>query len=243
MGEERYKISIFAPLSGKVMDLEQVPDPVYSERMMGDGVAIMPEDGTMFSPVSGYVTVVAEDKHAFGFTTDDGLEILVHMGVDAGFQPDCCALHIKVNDRVQAGDMIAEFNLEKLKEKGINPITPIIICGGLDGKKIEPASGDIKAGSGAVMTVIDVAAMERAQAESQEKEQKPEASAKAESVKVEPVKTANPIAKQQAAPAAESDVMAFLRDKRNWPKLIGGFVGLTAFFVVIFVGIAMFIGH
>ena len=237
MGEERYKISIFAPLSGKVVDLEQVPDPVYSERMMGDGVAIMPEDGTMFSPVSGYVTVVAEDKHAFGFTTDDGLEILVHMGTDGGFQSDCCAVHIKVNDRVQAGDMIAEFNLEKLKERGINPITPIIICGGLDGKKIEPASGDIKAGSGAVMTVIDVAAMERAKNESDKDTPKPE------EPKPEEPTPAVKTEEKPSAIAAESDVMEFLRDKRNWPKLIGGFVGLTAVFVVIFVSIAMFIGH
>ncbi len=236
MGEERYRISIFAPLTGKVMDLEQVPDPVYSERMMGDGVAIMPEDGTMFSPVSGYVTVVAEDKHAFGFTTDDGLEILVHMGVDGGFQADCCAIYIKVNDRVQAGDMIAEFNLEKLKERGINPITPIIICGGLDGKKIEPASGDIKAGSGAVLTVIDVAAMERAKEKSNKDEQK-----SAEPKSQAPVPPAN--TEEKPLPAGESDVMAFLRDKGNWPKLIGGFVGLTAIFVVIFVSIAMFIGH
>lgn len=236
MGEERYKISIFAPLSGKVVDLEQVPDPVYSERMMGDGVAIMPEDGTMFSPVSGYVTVVAEDKHAFGFTTDDGLEILVHMGTDGGFQSDCCAVHIKVNDRVQAGDMIAEFNLEKLKERGINPITPIIICGGLEGKKIEPATGEIKAGSGAVLTVIDVAAMERAKEKSNNDEQKPEEAKSNKSA---------PAAKTEAKPLStgESEVMAFLRDKRNWPKLIGGFVGLTAVFVVIFVSIAMFIGH
>ena len=236
MGEERYKISIFAPLSGKVVDLEQVPDPVYSERMMGDGVAIMPEDGTMFSPVSGYVTVVAEDKHAFGFTTDDGLEILVHMGTDGGFQSDCCAVHIRVNDRVQAGDMIAEFNLEKLKERGINPITPIIICGGLEGKKIEPATGEIKAGSGAVLTVIDVAAMERAKEKSNKDEQKPEEAKSNKSA---------PAAKTEAKPLStgESEVMAFLRDKRNWPKLIGGFVGLTAVFVVIFVSIAMFIGH
>ena len=98
------------------MDLSQVPDPIYAERMMGDGVAIVPDDGTMFSPVNGYVSVVAEDKHAFGFTTDDGLEILVHLGVDSKMQKDCCAVHVKVNDRVQAGDMIAEFNLAELKK-------------------------------------------------------------------------------------------------------------------------------
>ena len=116
MGDNRYSISIFAPMTGSVVDLSQVPDPIYAERMMGDGVAIVPEDGTMFSPVNGYVSVVAEDKHAFGFTTDDGLEILVHLGVDSKMQKDCCAVHVKVNDRVQAGDMIAEFNMAELKK-------------------------------------------------------------------------------------------------------------------------------
>lgn len=233
MGDNRYSISIFAPMTGSVVDLSQVPDPIYAERMMGDGVAIVPEDGTMFSPVNGYVSVVAEDKHAFGFTTDDGLEILVHLGVDSKMQKDCCAVHVKVNDRVQAGDMIAEFNLAELKRRDINPITPIIICGGLEGKKIEPASGHIQAGSGAVMTVIDLEALERYEAS--QKEQNPED-------RFEKTASEKPVKKPSTA-SAESDAMEFLKDKGNWPKLIGGFVALTALMVVIFVSIAMFIGH
>ena len=237
MGDNRYSISIFAPMTGSVVDLSQVPDPIYAERMMGDGVAIVPEDGTMFSPVNGYVSVVAEDKHAFGFTTDDGLEILVHLGVDSKMQKDCCAVHVKVNDRVQAGDMIAEFNLAELKKRDINTITPIIICGGLEGKKIEPASGHIQAGSGAVMTVIDLEALERYEASQKEQNI-------AGSTNESTVKTASdtPVKKPSTA-SAESDAMEFLKDKGNWPKLIGGFVALTALMVVIFVSIAMFIGH
>lgn len=233
MGDNRYSIPIFAPMSGSVVDLSQVPDPIYAGRMMGDGVAIVPDDGTMFSPVNGYVSVVAEDKHAFGFTTDDGLEILIHLGVDSEIQKDCCAVHVKVNDRVQAGDMIAEFNLAELKKRDINTITPIIICGGLEGKKIEPASGHVQAGSGAVMTVIDLEALEKYEAS--KKEQHSEDSSE---------KTAtDKSVKKPAAPSEESDVMEFLKDKGNWPKLIGGFVALTALMVVIFVSIAMFIGH
>ena len=233
MGDNRYSIPIFAPMSGSVVDLSQVPDPIYAGRMMGDGVAIVPDDGTMFSPVNGYVSVVAEDKHAFGFTTDDGLEILIHLGVDSEIQKDCCAVHVKVNDRVQAGDMIAEFNLAELKKRDINTITPIIICGGLEGKKIEPASGHVQAGSGAVMTVIDLEALEKYEAS--QKEQNPADSSENTS--------SDKSVKKPAAPPAESDVMEFLKDKGNWPKLIGGFVALTALMVVIFVSIAMFIGH
>lgn len=237
MGDNRYSVSIFAPMTGSVVDLSQVPDPIYAERMMGDGVAIVPEDGTMFSPVNGYVSVVAEDKHAFGFTTDDGLEILVHLGVDSKMQKDCCAVHVKVNDRVQAGDMIAEFNLAELKKRDINTITPIIICGGLEGKKIEPASGYIQAGSGAVMTVIDLEALERYEAS--QKEQNTDGSTNESTVKTA---SDTPVKKPSKA-SAESDAMEFLKDKGNWPKLIGGFVALTALMVVIFVSIAMFIGH
>lgn len=233
MGDKRYSIPIFAPMSGSVVDLSQVPDPIYAERMMGDGVAIVPDDGTMFSPVNGYVSVVAEDKHAFGFTTDDGLEILIHLGVDSEIQNDCCAVHVKVNDRVQAGDMIAEFNLAELKKRDINTITPIIICGGLEGKKIEPATGHVQAGSGAVMTVIDLEALEKYEA-SQKEQHSEDSSEKT---------VANKSVKKPAAPSEESDVMEFLKDKGNWPKLIGGFVALTALMVVIFVSIAMFIGH
>ncbi len=235
MGDNRYSISIFAPMSGSVVDLSQVPDPIYAERMMGDGVAIVPEDGTMFSPVNGYVTVVSDDKHAFGFTTDDGLEILVHLGVDSKMQKDCCVVHIKVHDRVQAGDMIAEFDLGKLKERGVNIITPIIICGGLDGKKIEPASGHVQAGSGAVMTVIDVAAKERYEASQRQQESGEQSDV--------PKQNTEAPAKNTATVSSENDAMEFLKDKKNWPKLIGGFVALTALMVVIFVSIAMFIGH
>ena len=233
MGDKRYSIPIFAPMSGSVVDLSQVPDPIYAERMMVDCVAIVPDDGTMFSPVNGYVSVVAEDKHAFGFTTDDGLEILIHLGVDSEIQKDCCAVHVKVNDRVQAGDMIAEFNLAELKKRDINTITPIIICGGLEGKKIEPASGHVQAGSGAVMTVIDLEALEKYEA-SQKEQHSEDSSEKT---------AADKSVKKPAAPSEESDVMAFLKDKGNWPKLIGGFVALTVLMVVIFVSIAMFIGH
>ena len=179
----------------------------------------------MFSPVSGYINVIAEDKHAFGFTSDDGVEVLVHFGVDGKLEPGCYTVHKGVNSRVQAGDMIAEFDLAKVKAKGINPITPIIICGGLDGKVIRPATGYAKAGAGAVMTIVDV-----------EKEKAAEAA-------LGNIPGAGREAMDEAAPRQDSEAMEFLRDKTNWPRLAAGFVGLTAALVVIFVGLAMLIGH
>lgn len=75
------RILIIAPLSGKIIALEDVPDPVFSERVLGDGAAILPEDGKIYSPVNGEVASVAATKHAFGFQSEDGLDVLVHVGL------------------------------------------------------------------------------------------------------------------------------------------------------------------
>ena len=229
MGKE-YKVSIFAPMTGQVVDLGKVPDPIYAERMLGDGVAIVPEDGVMFSPISGYVNVIAEDKHAFGFTSDDGLEILVHFGVNSKLIPECCVVHTSVNSRVQAGDMIAEFDLEKAKALGVETITPVIICGGLEGKVIRPATGHVMAGSGAVITVVDAETAARQEAVD-------------DAVREKTVQGKDDGKESSHAGGRESEALEFLRDKKNWPVLIGGFVGLTVALVIIFVGLAMLIGH
>ena len=74
---------VIAPLSGKVIALSEVPDEVFSQKVLGDGAAIIPEDGKIVSPVDGEISTVSEKLHAYGFTSDDGLEILVHVGIDS----------------------------------------------------------------------------------------------------------------------------------------------------------------
>ena len=73
---------IASPLSGKVIPLSEVPDPVFSEKVLGDGCAVLPSDGKIYSPVDGEISSVAETKHAYGFSSEDGLEILVHFGLE-----------------------------------------------------------------------------------------------------------------------------------------------------------------
>ena len=85
--------SILAPLSGQAVPLEQVPDDVVSQKILGDGIAIIPADGKLYAPVDGEIASIAETLHAYGFTSEDGLEILVHVGLDSvalrgeGFTP------------------------------------------------------------------------------------------------------------------------------------------------------------
>ena len=150
---------VIAPLSGRPVLLSEVPDEVFSQKVLGDGVAIIPDDGKLYSPVNGEISTVAETLHAYGFTSDDGLEILVHVGLDTvglkgeGFKP--C---VKEGDRVKVGDLVAEIDLDYIKAQGLNTITPVIICDGADEKQLCPASGHVTAGQHAVITLKDDAA-------------------------------------------------------------------------------------
>ena len=111
---------IIAPLTGQAVALEQVPDPVFSQKIIGDGVAVIPEDGKIVSPVDGEVVSVADTKHAFGFRSEDGLELLVHVGLETvSLKGECFRVHAKAGDKVKAGDLIAEVDLAALKEKNI----------------------------------------------------------------------------------------------------------------------------
>ena len=145
---------VIAPLSGKVIALSEVPDEVFSQKVLGDGAAIIPEDGKIVSPVDGEISTVSETLHAYGFTSDDGLEILVHVGIDsvalkgAGF-----TAHVKEGDKVKAGDLVAEVNLDVLKKNNIPTITPVLVCDGADELVMTAATGSVAAGKSVVLTL------------------------------------------------------------------------------------------
>ena len=142
------KMSVLAPLTGQIITLEQVPDPVFSGKMLGDGIAIVPEEGKIYSPVSGVVTTVSTTLHAYGFSTTEGLDILVHVGLETvSLNGDGFKSYVKEGDAVKAGDLVAEVDLEFLKEKGITSITPVLICGGAEKMTISKASGRVTAGN------------------------------------------------------------------------------------------------
>lgn len=154
-------ISIVSPATGQAVKLETVPDPVFSEKILGDGMAVIPKDGKIVSPVDGEVVSVADTLHAYGFSTESGLEILVHIGLETvSLKGECFKSHVKVGDKVKAGDLVAEVDLEFLKQKNINPVTPVLICDGLDGKSLNCGEGEMKAGKSTLMTVVDECAPE-----------------------------------------------------------------------------------
>ena len=152
------RIQILAPAAGRAVPLEEVPDPVFSQKIIGDGIAVIPADGRIVSPVTGEVVSVADTLHAYGFRTEEGLEILIHIGLETvALKGACFKALVKVGDKVQAGDPIAEVDLRFLEEKGISPITPILLCGGMEGKRLLYHEGACRAGESAVLTVLPAA--------------------------------------------------------------------------------------
>ncbi|MCI8658764.1 MAG: PTS transporter subunit EIIC [Lachnospiraceae bacterium] len=148
------KIAVLSPLNGKTVALDQVPDPVFSQKIIGDGMAVIPENGRILSPVTGEVASVADTLHAFGFRTDDGVELLVHVGLETvTLKGECFKVYVKAGDRVQAGDLVAEVDLAFLAERQINPITPVLVCGGVDGKTLKGEEGSVVAGKDVLMTL------------------------------------------------------------------------------------------
>ena len=122
---------IIAPLSGKVVELDEVPDPTFSQKMMGDGLAIEPTDGKVVSPVDGEIVQFFHTKHAIGIKSLTGAEILIHVGLETvtmngeGFEG-----HVKEGDKVRKGDLLITFDIDLIKEKAASTITPIVITNG-----------------------------------------------------------------------------------------------------------------
>jgi sugar PTS system EIIA component len=120
--------TVVAPLTGKIVSIEEVPDPTFSQKMMGDGIAIEPTEGVVVAPVNGEVVQFFHTKHAIGVKSESGAEILIHVGLETvsmngeGFEG-----HVKVGDKVKAGDKLLSFDLELIKEKAASTITPIVI--------------------------------------------------------------------------------------------------------------------
>ena len=117
-----------AVADGGVISISGVPDQVFSQKILGDGFAVIPENGDFCSPASGTVTDVTETLHAYCITSDDGLEILVHIGIDTvelkgkGFTP-----LVKAGDRIERGCALAHADLKQISAAGYNTTTVVVI--------------------------------------------------------------------------------------------------------------------
>ena len=147
-------IQVLSPLTGSAVPLEQVPDPVFSQKIIGDGAAIIPEDGRIFSPVDGEIATITDSLHAYGLRSAQGLELLIHVGLETvALKGEYFRCHVKAGDSVKAGDLIAEVDLEGLKARGINPITPVLICAGLENRSLKANFNHVTGGKDRLLTL------------------------------------------------------------------------------------------
>lgn len=126
--ETEEKQKIFNPLSGSVIPLDQVNDKVFSQKMMGDGIAIRPNIGKAVAPFDGVVEMVFDTKHAIGLKSNNGCELLIHVGLDTvELKGEFFISHVTNGQEVKAGDLLLEFDIEQIQKTGYDTTTPVII--------------------------------------------------------------------------------------------------------------------
>lgn len=132
-----------SPLKGEVLPLSEVKDPVFSSGIMGDGIAILPEVGRLYAPADGKITLVFPTGHAVGMVTDDGAEILMHIGMDTvELEGKYFEIQTEIDTVVKKGDLLLKFDIEGIKQAGYEIITPIIVTNTPKYKKIKPLAKD-----------------------------------------------------------------------------------------------------
>lgn len=98
---ESKSLQLLSPITGKTIPLTEVPDPVFSTKMMGDGIAIIPSEGKIYSPVDGEITMIAATKHAYGIKADNGLELLIHFGLETvALNGEGFTVHVQAGDKI-----------------------------------------------------------------------------------------------------------------------------------------------
>ena len=162
------RMLILSPLNGRVIPLEEVPDEVFAEKVLGDGAAVIPENGNIYSPIDGEIVSIPESLHAYGIRSDAGIEMIVHFGLETvnlkgeGFSPK-----VKVGDRVKAGQLLCIADMDFLKSKGINTVTPVLVTDGAEEGSFSVKTGEIRHGEEIMTAEISVDAAAAADGDAQ----------------------------------------------------------------------------
>ena len=128
---------LYAPCKGKVVPLSEVPDPTFSEKILGDGFAVIPSEGKIYAPTDGEIAMVFDTLHAITLTSSSGTEILIHIGLDTvTLKGAPFTAHVAAGDQVKKGDLLMDVDLDKITDAGLNTVTPVLICNTDDYEKI-----------------------------------------------------------------------------------------------------------
>ena len=147
-------IALLAPLSGEIVALEDVPDVVFAEKIVGDGIAIKPSGNKIVAPCAGVISKIFETNHAFAMNCDSGLELFIDCGIDTiELKGEGFTRIAAEGQTVQAGDVIIEFDLHLLEARAKSTLTPVIISNMDDIKELTKASGAVTLGTDVILSV------------------------------------------------------------------------------------------
>lgn len=120
---------IGSPLKGKCVSIKEVSDPTFADEILGKGVAIIPECGKVYAPADGQITTIFPTGHAVGMTTESGVELLIHVGIDTvSLQGEGFKIIAKEGQTVKKGDLLLDVDLDQVQVAGYDIITPVIVC-------------------------------------------------------------------------------------------------------------------
>ncbi len=147
-------VDIYAPITGELISIEDVPDVVFSEKIVGDGIAIRPTSNKLVAPADGVIGKIFETNHAYSMVTTDGVELFVHVGVDTvelkgeGFKRIA-----HEGQAVKRGDVILELDLPYLEGAAKSVLTPVVIANMDEIIDIEKATGGVVAGESVILSI------------------------------------------------------------------------------------------
>lgn len=148
------EVEIMSPMTGNAVAITEVPDPVFAEKMIGDGVAIEPTDGQVVSPCKGKVVQIFPTNHAVGIETKQGFDLLVHLGIDTvelngkGFER-----LVEEGQDVEVGTPLIKMDLDTVVKEGKKTITPVIITTMDKVQNIDITTGSVRAGKDVLMKI------------------------------------------------------------------------------------------
>ncbi|WP_145515016.1 PTS beta-glucoside transporter subunit IIABC [Yersinia massiliensis] len=154
--QENRNITLASPMSGQVVALTDVKDPTFASELMGQGIALFPSEGQVFSPVNGVVESLFKTHHAIGIKSDEGAEILIHVGIDTvKLDGQYFTAHVQKDSRVQQGDLLLTFDCEKISAAGYDLTTPIIITNSEDYSAVVPLQAQTVTARTSLITLVN----------------------------------------------------------------------------------------
>jgi len=148
-------IDMIAPISGEIVAIEDVPDVVFAEKIVGDGIAIRPTGNKMVAPCDGEIGKIFETNHAFSLESDSGIELFVHFGIDTvELKGQGFTRIAQEGQKVKAGETIIEFDLEFLTKNAKSILTPVVISNMDEIKELQKMSGTVVVGTDTVLKIV-----------------------------------------------------------------------------------------